>query len=669
MRARPRLSEDISGLLGAVLEMALAVAAGAFWYRQEAWDNFGSTVPRPAPVPLILLALVGILRLSRSLRTSQARAGLRPSALALPAALFALAVGLGLRAAYDPAPATAKAWLIAGAFGIAWAAAGQSSRSRLVGALAFWTLFGAGLGAFFLITHDGPALPDALQRLLQAMRAVLPAALAGETLNPNVAAGTLIVTLPLSIALVFLIGRRRTPGDQPGTAARRWPRLALLVLASGAALVAAAAWLLSTSRGAVPALGAAVALWGVWRLTARLPWRRRCAVLAAVAVAGGLASAALIALILKQPGGSALVRAIRDDLVNRGELARLGLSLVRDAPFTGIGPGMYEMAMAIYSLLIHVGFVKHSHNMLIDMAIELGALAPVAYLTAVAVALVTGYRVLHALDARSRASDAPSTPDGSALVVEAALVSLLAVVMHGLFDDALFGSRAVLFLFLPFGMLIAAVRATRSDLIGVPGEPATPEPTRSSEPSALALTTAGLLALGVALAIAQPWRGLAAAPSRLAGAWYANRGVTAQTRAELPAYDQQRFNRLTMDQIRRQEDLSGALALFERALDADATNVTANQRLASIALSRGDYDQALIAMERIWHAGARDRVTRLFYGDALVAAGRWEEAVNVVKGLQFAGARLAGQAWARYNQGDDPQRETWARSAAARLGD
>lgn len=669
MKARLRLGHDVTGFLGAVLELALAVAAGAFWYRQQTWNSFGSPVPGPAPVPLILLALVGVLRLSRSLRTSQAHTALRPSAFAIPAALFAVAVGLGLRAAYDPAPATAKAWLIAGAFGIAWATAGQSSRPRVVGVLAFWTLFGAGLGAFFLITYDGLALPDALQRLLQAIRAVLPAALAGETLNPNVAAGTLIVTLPLSLALVSLMWRRRAPGDQPGTAARRRLHLALLVLASGAVVVAAAAWLLSTSRGAVPAFGAAVGLWGIWRLTARLTWRRRCAALAAAAVAGGLAGAALVAGVLSHTGGSVLVSAIREDLLNRGELARLGLSLVRDAPFTGIGPGMYELAMAIYSLLIHVGFVKHSHNMLIDMAIELGALGPVAYLTAVVIALITGYRVLRGIDARARTSGSPPAQDESGLVTEAALVSLLAVVLHGLFDDALFGSRAVLFLFLPFGMLIAAARAARSEPAIEPGDAVTHGDAQTQEPHGLALATAGVLALGVALAIAQPWRGLGGVPSRLAGAWYANRGVVAQTRTELAAYDQQQFSRLTIDQVRSQEDLSAALALFERALEADATNVTANQRLASIALSLGDYDQSLIAMERIWYAGARDRVTRLLYGDALVAAGRWEESVDVVQGLQFAGARLAGQAWARYNQGGDPQREAWARSAAARLGD
>lgn len=667
MRAHLRLGQDVAGLLGAVLELTLAVAAGAFWYRQEAWDSFGSPVPGPAPAPLILLALVGVLRLSRSLRTPQTRAALRPSAFAIPAALFALAMGLGLRAAYDPAPATAKAWLIAGAFGIAWATAGQSSRPRVVGALAFWTLFGAGLGAFFLVTHDEAALPGTLQRLLQTGRAVLPAALAGETLNPNVAAGTLIVTLPLSFALVALIWRRRAPDDGPGAGARLHPLL--LVLTGSAAAVAATAWLLSISRGAVPALGAAVGLWGIWRLTARLPWQRRCGVLAAAVVAGGLTGAALVAGVLNHTGGSVLVSAIHEDLLNRGELARLGLSLVRDAPFTGIGPGMYELNIAIYSLLIHVGFVKHSHNMLIDMAIELGALGPIAYLTAGVVALVVGYRVLRGMDARARALGSSSAQDESGLIAEAALVSLLAVVLHGLFDDALFGSRAVLFLFLPFGMLAAAVRAARSKPSSGPGDVVPRGSAQAPEPHGLALAAAGVLVLGVALALAQPWRGLAGAPSRFAGTWYANRGVVAQTRAELAAYDQQQVSTLTIDQIRTQEDLSEALALFGRALEADATNVTANQRLASIALSRGDYDRALAAMEHIWRAGARDRVTRLLYGDALVAAGRWEEAVDVVQGLRLAGARLAGQAWARYNQGGDPQREAWARSAAALLGD
>ncbi len=130
-------------------------------------------------------------------------------------------------------------------------------------------------------------------------------------------------------------------------------------------------------------------------------------------------------------------------------------------------------------------------------------------------------------------------------------------------------------------------------------------------------------------------------------------------------YDPEHFHDLTIEAVRREEELDGALAHFERAVALDPTNPTAQQRLTGIALARGAYDEALAAMQVLWDAGYRGRITRLLYGDALVAAGRVEEAVAVTQGLEFARDRLLGQAWSRYSVGADPVRERFARNAAA----
>lgn len=124
-----------------------------------------------------------------------------------------------------------------------------------------------------------------------------------------------------------------------------------------------------------------------------------------------------------------------------------------------------------------------------------------------------------------------------------------------------------------------------------------------------------------------------------------------------------------MDQVRRQADLGDALASFRRALELDVTNVTANQRMASIYLARGQYREALQATQNLWSAGYRDKVTRLLYGDALVANGSVDEAVEVTRGISFARSRLLGEAWSRYHGDGDVQRETWANLAADRLSD
>jgi len=136
---------------------------------------------------------------------------------------------------------------------------------------------------------------------------------------------------------------------------------------------------------------------------------------------------------------------------------------------------------------------------------------------------------------------------------------------------------------------------------------------------------------------------------------------------ELNVYDQHHFDDPPMDEVRRQEDLSAAIATFERALAADSGALTARQRLTSIALARRDYATALALMQGAWDAGHRDAVTRLLYGDALVAHGRVEEAVAIVRGIEFAQSRLLGQISVRYHPVQDATREAYARQAAAAL--
>jgi predicted Zn-dependent protease len=156
---------------------------------------------------------------------------------------------------------------------------------------------------------------------------------------------------------------------------------------------------------------------------------------------------------------------------------------------------------------------------------------------------------------------------------------------------------------------------------------------------------AGLVLLGIF------WRPIGAA-------FYANWGAVRQTRTELGYYNAKGFAGL--DKIRREADLSSAEQLFSRALTLDPGQVTARTRLTEIALSRGQYDQALVHIQAAWDAGHRDRVTRLLLGDALVAAGKVEQAVDVVRGLEWAERRLDGLAWDRYWLGED-----YARAADA----
>lgn len=618
-----------------VLELGCAVLAGALWYVQGGAVWYAGDFP--GPWPLLLLAVLWLCRFlylrlaprDPSVATSPAA---RLTPFSLPLLLFTLSAAVGLWAAYDPARAWAKAWLIVGALGLYWALSHQPTPRHQYLALSFWGIFGGVLTAYFFITTDWAALTvkvPALVALGQAISAQLPR-LAAHRISPNVFGGMLAVTLPFYVPLLALPGAEALPLT-PG-----WRR-ALRFFWSAVLAVALLGWLVASSRGAWLALAGAVTLWALWRALGALTrngrrgirrsaraWSLRLRWMGGALLLGAALLALAVVLIFEGhfPGVGSLT--------NRLDLLRTSALLARDTPFTGIGLGMYEMHFSIYTLLIHVGYIVNSHNLLLDIAIEQGVFGAFAYAGLAALAFVTGLRWLR--DA-SRAH---------AWIVEAALAALLVGLAHGMVDDILYGSRALLLLLVPFGMLAGVGRQSDPGWV-----------LRRSWILAAILT---VMAIPGILLICQG-----------RGSWQANLGAIAQARVELNAYDQHHFDNPTMDQVRRQEDLSAAIAHFERALAADSGALTARQRLAAIDLARGDYAAALDLLQGVWDAGHRDAVTRLLYGDALVAHGRVDEAAAVVRGIEFAQSRLLGQAWARYSLSGDKLREAYARQAAAAL--
>jgi tetratricopeptide (TPR) repeat protein len=311
-------------------------------------------------------------------------------------------------------------------------------------------------------------------------------------------------------------------------------------------------------------------------------------------------------------------------LANRLVLLRRSLLLARDYAFTGLGLGMFPMHYSIYTLLIHVYHTVHSHNAFVDLLIEQGIVGLGSYLLLAVSGVVLGLRRLR------------TATGAQAWVIEAALCSLGVALAHGLVDDALYGSRGVLLLFVPVGLAVAVLGMERESQVMGRGH--------------TWHRWAWAAALGVLLVAAGVWW------RPVLGAWYANLGALAQARVELNAYDEQHFDNPTLDQVRRQENLEAAIVLLKKAVRTDPANPTARQRLAAIGLSWGQYDAALTHMQAAWEAGHRDEVTRLLWGDALVAAGRVEEAAEVVRGLEWAEGRLMLQAAYRYRAGEDYRR-------------
>jgi tetratricopeptide (TPR) repeat protein len=218
----------------------------------------------------------------------------------------------------------------------------------------------------------------------------------------------------------------------------------------------------------------------------------------------------------------------------------------------------------------------------------------------------------------------------------AGLAALAALAVHGVFDAAVYGTRMAPLLGLVAGYGWLAVREL---------QPAASS-ARLTARRALVLTVGVVALLAVTLLFRRP----------LLGVWYANLGAMAQTRVELQAYDPAHFDNPTLDRVRQTADLGAAERRFAQALAWDGGNLTARQRLGTIALSREQYDQGLAQLQAAWADGHRDDVTRLLLGDALVATGQVKEAAEVVHGLTWAERRLQSQAWYRYWRNEDYRR-------------
>lgn len=609
------------------LELLLALLAAGLWYATGGAVWYQGMGVGAWPL-LLLLALW-------PLHWAVVGVRLRPTAFDALLGLFALSAVAGLWAAYDRGPAMAKFWLIVGALGIYYALAHQPTQRSLYLTLAILGLFALALALYFVATNDWATQPvkvPALTALGRWLARGLPA-LPGHRITPNVTGGMLAMLLPFYVPLMFLSPSGSTLGIRGRGLRPLWTLCAA---------VAALGWLLTVSRGAWIALLGAATLWLVWRMLGR--WTRSQEGSASWAWRTRLLGTLLLLLI----GAAAVLLAMgqllragwpgADALANRLRLLHDATLLAGDYPFTGAGLGMFEMHFAIYTLLIHVGYIVNSHNVLVDLLIEQGVLGATAYVGLGVAGLAYGLGAI-------RRADAALT-----WVLEASLASLLVGLAHGLVDDVLYGSRGVILLFVPLGIL-AAARGLLPQDEGMAEDPA---PARRTLWWPL-----GGLALALLLVVLNG--------RALLAAWRANLGAVAQARVELNAYDQTRFQELSMDQVRQREDLSEATRRFEEAIRLQPDNTVARQRLAAIALARGDYEAALAHMEVVWRAGHRDDVTRLLLGDALVAAGQSDLAAELLRGLTWAKARLEGQAWSRYWVAGDKERAYYAWRTALAL--
>jgi hypothetical protein len=642
----------------AYFELGCVLLAGGLWYLAPAgmvWT-----------LPLSLALAPWVVRLLLAGRLT------RRTPFDLPLLLFVASAGVGVWAAFDRVYAWQKFWWVVGAVFLFYALSNGRAfwprRGPAAADLRLWGLTGFGLllSFYFMATHEWAAYPTpaAIERLGLALQALLPD-LPGHRLNPNVAGGMLAFVAPFTAALLLTAGRLE-----------RSPRLTgLLATTAGLALALILLGLLLTySRGAWLALAGAAGLYLLWLTTSWIGIRysvfgnpfsvSRSPFLLFGSSLALLLALPLLGLWLWPAGGWALLERLLPAGVadlNRVALLRGGLVLAADYPFTGGGLGSFMMLYSTYSLLLHVGHSFHAHNLFLDVAIEQGlpALLLLGWLW-----LLLGKGLLVWLRPSSPNIPRPNSPR---LVyppaLGAAALALVTILLHGLVDDAFYGSRALLLFFVP--LAFAVPRAPRGRRTMDDGRWTMAPNLIRGGPQMVGLRRVlsspivySALLLGGLLLAAFLWR------QPLLGAWYANRGAVAQSRAELSVYAWPEWD--IQDRVRQEVDLDTAVTHFEQALTHNPQQATARRRLGLISLSRQEYEQALAHLEAAYGQLPADNATRQWLGEAYIVNGRVDEGISLWETVNNNNGQLAIRAY-WYGQLDDPQRLAWVQSAIERV--
>jgi len=317
---------------------------------------------------------------------------------------------------------------------------------------AFWmfTLAGGGLALFALVSVQWPLgkltfIPDALYQNFQV--------LVSDAVHPNVMAGALALLLPLPFAILLAGPRLSGWGG--------W----LLALVIAALMVAVL--VLTRSRGGW--IGAALALLLLFTLSYRFGW---------VALPFG---ALLTATLLTRYGVETALEYLSTGGViggvdGRVEIWSRAIYMIQDFPFTGVGIGSFmRVADVFYPFFLYPpGRIDHAHNLILQIAVDLGLPGLIAWLSILLLALQAAWRAYRR--AYWRAYRAGGRLENSWLRVAGAAVlsAQCALLLHGLFDAVLWGMvRPAPLVWAVFGLALACGAMVEQQIAP---EPSTPSP-------------------------------------------------------------------------------------------------------------------------------------------------------------------------------------------------
>lgn len=429
-------------------------------------------------------------------------------------------------------------------------------------------------------------------------------------LHSNAAAGALIVTLPFTVAALYRLQQRRA-----------WIAVAIV---AGILVIAGATLAFTLSRGAWIGLLVGSVAGLALRST---PFSRRIALAVTVGLVVLFAVGFIVAIRVPAFEQSLAGAGADASTLSRVRVWQHMLMLIEDYALTGSGLGMTAMVYSTYVLLLHVPFLYHAHNLFLQIAVEQGMLGAGAFVWLAGIAL---YRLL-------------TTQSQPLWFLRAVLASLLALVVHGMFDAELYVSGLAPVVFIPIAGALTLTPAPSEAVV------VAPRSVSATLGIAVPILVILVLALPASRAVLQ-----------------ANLGTVAQTRAELSAYSWPAWP--IQDAVRRSHsaDLTPAIARYERALELNPYNATANRRLGQIELSLGQYQSAGLHLTAAYTAEPEHRATQQMLGEYYALSGNIDAAVALWQHIDTTRGQLELRRW-WYNDVDGDDRLLRLDDAIARL--
>ena len=678
----------------ALFDLGCVAVSGALWYN---WPELGAW-------PLLIAFLPWGIRLVYRQMPFQ------PTRFDIMLVVFLLTAWVGVWVSYDQAMSLGRCWLILDAVLLYYALAAQPEENLWI-VTGLLGLFGAMVAGYFLLTNDFLAQPakfEGLNNIGLWLMSVRPA-LSTHQLHPNVAGGIIAMLTPFMVAAGIRAWRKRRD-------------LVLLLIVELMALMVFGL-LLTTSRGAWIALAGALGIWGVWALTSvitRAYHQELQKIIFIIILALGWLVGVLI--VFSYPGG---LIAILDSLpgpANTGtrlELMQGGFDLANDFLFTGGGLGAFPALYSQYIRVVPYFFIRHAHNLFLDVVIEQGILgAPTLAVVLLGAGWMLVRRIVAPLPPKfwgegtemEGGSEDTLTPqsggeraemDGDveatltaqgwggqsspvhqfsrgntrgelispriggrralltgekqpkellgnpgeywddSLLLWAALASLLVLLIHGLVEDALFGSRAVLLLLLPsglgLGMIAGQTKGLKTSNISEDAQGS--DHTKGG--SSGGILAAKRMKLGIALLTVVVVGALAYRfQDPLLSHWYANLGAVAMARVDLAGWPRGAWNDGS-----RTESLAPAVNHFYRSLVKDPSNAIAHHRLGLVAMLERDYQAAVRHLEPAFTANPNHRGIRKNLGYSYVWLGEYQQAAVMLSEIPESESELENYAW------------------------